>query len=306
MTDFSSQKTPARIARLMRLATYASVGTAAILIIAKTAAWVATDSVAILSTLLDSLLDAATSLFNLVAVHHALQPADAEHRFGHGKLEALSGLVQSAFIAGSAILLLFEAGNRLFFPHAIARAEIGIVVAGFAIIVTLVLVRFQRYVIAHSSSVAIGADSLHYQGDLYINLGVMASLAATAWLGWVWLDPLVGAAVGCFLVYNAWRIGRGSFDMLMDRELPDGDRKRIRDLAFSHPKVIAVHELKTRASGRDTFIQLHIEMDGHMSLLDAHAVADGVEHRIRDAFPDADVIIHQDPAGVEESHPDYR
>jgi ferrous-iron efflux pump FieF len=293
------------IERLMRRATYASVATAATLIVAKAVAWSLTDSIAMMSSLVDSLLDSVSSLFNLFAVRFALEPADAEHRFGHGKLEPLSGLVQSAFIVGSGVLLLFEAGNRMLFPQPVDHAQVGIGISLFAIVVTIVLVRYQKYVVARSGSVAIEADSLHYTGDIFINMGVIASLVAVAWLGWGWIDPVVGAAVGLFLMVNAVRIGRGSLDMLMDRELSNEDRRRIEEIALANPNVLSVHELKTRASGRDSFIQLHIEMDGKMTLLDSHAIADEVEAQIQKAYPEAEVIIHQDPEGIEEPHPDY-
>jgi ferrous-iron efflux pump FieF len=293
------------IERLMRRATYASVATAATLIVAKAVAWSLTDSIAMMSSLVDSLLDSVSSLFNLFAVRFALEPADAEHRFGHGKLEPLSGLVQSAFIVGSGVLLLFEAGNRMLFPQPVDHAQVGIGISVFAIVVTIVLVRYQKYVVARSGSVAIEADSLHYTGDIFINMGVIASLVAVAWLGWGWIDPVVGAAVGLFLMVNAVRIGRGSLDMLMDRELSNEDRRRIEEIALANPNVLSVHELKTRASGRDSFIQLHIEMDGRMTLLDSHAIADEVEAQIQKAYPEAEVIIHQDPEGIEEPHPDY-
>jgi len=293
------------VARLMRRATYASVATAVILIVAKAVAWSLTDSIAMMSSLVDSLLDSVSSLFNLFAVRFALEPADAEHRFGHGKLEPLSGLVQSAFIVGSGVLLLFEAGNRMLFPQPVAEAPFGIAVSVFAIVVTIALVRYQKYVVARSQSVAINADLLHYTGDIFINLGVIASLAAATWLGFYWIDPIAGAAVGLFLMFNAVRIGRGSLDMLMDHELPNADRQRIKAIAMANPKVLSVHELKTRASGRDAFIQLHVEMDGGMTLLESHAIADAVEAEIQQAYPAAEIIIHQDPAGVEERHPDY-
>lgn len=293
-------------ASLMRRATYASVGVALSLIAAKTVAWLMTGSVAMLSTLLDSVLDAVTSTFNLVAVHHALQPADAEHRFGHGKLEPLSGLLQAGFITGSALLLFYEAVARLANPEPIRQVPVGIAVTALAIVLTIVLVRYQRRVVAVSGSVAINADSLHYKGDLFINIGVMASLAVSGYAVVPWLDPVVAIAVGGYLVYNASCIGRSSFDMLMDREMPEEDRMRIRDLAFSHPKVQAVHELRTRMSGRDLFIQMHIEMDGNTPLLEAHGIADQVERRILEAYPSAEVIIHQDPTGIDETHPMYR
>jgi ferrous-iron efflux pump FieF len=220
-------------------------------------------------------------------------------------LEPLSGLVQSAFIVGSGVLLLFEAGNRMLFPHPVDHAQVGIGISVFAIVVTIALVRYQKYVVTRSGSVAIEADSLHYTGDIFINMGVIASLVAVAWLGWGWIDPVVGAAVGLFLMVNAVRIGRGSLDMLMDRELSNEDRRRIEEIALANPNVLSVHELKTRASGRDSFIQLHIEMDGKMTLLDSHAIADEVEAQIQKAYPEAEVIIHQDPEGIEEPHPDY-
>ncbi len=294
------------VAALMQRATYASVATAAILIVAKLIAWMATGSIAMLSSLIDSLLDVVTSIFNMLAVRFALHPADREHRFGHGKLEPLSGLAQSAFIIGSGVLLLFEAGNRVIFPQPVSHAMVGIGVSIFAIVITIALVRFQTYVIKKSRSVAIGADSLHYKGDLYVNLGVIGSMVATTVFDIHWIDPLVGAAVGLFLLYNAIRVGRSSLDMLMDRELPDGDRGKIEEIAMTHPRVQAIHDLRTRTSGRDSFIQLHVEMDGNLTLLESHDIADKVEARIQDAFPDAEVIIHQDPAGLEEDHPVIR
>jgi ferrous-iron efflux pump FieF len=156
----------------MRLATYASVTVASVLIVTKFAAWVMTDSVSLLSTLIDSLLDVAASGLNLIAVHHALQPADFEHRYGHGKAEALAGLGQAAFISGSAAFLLIEAGQRIFNPKTIDNSEIGIAVMVVAIALTVVLVAFQRYVVRKTGSLAIGADSLHYQTDVLVNASV--------------------------------------------------------------------------------------------------------------------------------------
>jgi len=286
--------------RLMRLATYASVSVAVLLIVVKGAAWVVTDSVAILSTLIDSLLDALASLVNLVAVRHALQPADREHRFGHGKMESLAGLGQAAFIAGSAMLLLFEAGQRLISPKAVANEPIGIAVMVFAIVATIVLVRFQAHVVRRTGSVAIGADSLHYKGDILVNASVIVSLGASMAMGWTFLDPVFAIFIAAYILWSAFRIVRDSLHVLMDRELPDEDRVRIRDIALSHPLVRDMHDLRSRRSGIMTFIQLHLELDGSMSLAAAHAIADDVEARILEAFPDAEIIIHQDPEGVPE------
>jgi ferrous-iron efflux pump FieF len=263
-------------ARLIRLATYASVAVAGVLIGAKLVAWLATDSVSMLSTLLDSVLDAAASLINLFAVRHALTPADREHRFGHGKAEPLAALGQSAFVAGSAVLMLGS------------------------ILLTIILVLFQRQVIRKTGSLAIRADRLHYMGDVLVNGGVILALVLTQMLGWPLIDPVFGAAIAAYILYTAWSIARSSLDMLMDRELPDSERQKIRALAMAHPEVKALHELRTRASGRSTFIQFHLEMDGGMSLYEAHRVADQVEEEILAAYPDCEVIIHQDPSGVDE------
>ena len=292
-------------ARLMRRATYASVAAASALIVVKTVVWLMTGSVSVLSSLLDSLLDAAASIVNLLAVRQALTPADREHRFGHGKAEPLAGLAQSAFIAGSALLLMIEALKRLIHPQPVEHTQLGVAVMAVSIAVTLALVAYQRHVIRRTNSTAIRADQLHYSSDVLVNGGVIVALLAAQWLDAPVLDPVFGAAVGIYIVYGAWRIARLSFDMLMDRELPDEDRRRIRDICLKHPQVRKVHDLRTRVSGPSTFIQMHIELDGGMSLINAHAVSDAVEDKIRAAFPGAEVIIHQDPAGIAENRPHF-
>jgi ferrous-iron efflux pump FieF len=296
----SAQPLGAEGARLMRLATYASVAVAGVLIGAKLVAWLATDSVSMLSTLLDSVLDAAASLINLFAVRHALTPADREHRFGHGKAEPLAALGQSAFVAGSAVLLIVEVVRRLWRPHAIENGDLGILVMIGSILLTIVLVLFQRQVVRKTGSLAIRADRLHYMGDVLVNGGVILALVLTQLLGSPFIDPVFGAAIAAYILYTAWSIARSSLDMLMDRELPDSERQKIRAIAMAHPEVKALHELRTRASGPSMFIQFHLEMDGGMSLYEAHQVADQVEEEILAAYPDSEVIIHQDPSGVAE------
>ncbi len=289
-------------ARLMRLATYASVAVASFLILIKLAAWRYTDSISLLSTLIDSLLDAVASLINLFAVRHALVPADREHRFGHGKAEPLAALGQTAFIAGSALFLVIAAGQRLFDPRPVLHGGIGIAVMVVAIVVTFALTRFQASVVRQTGSVAIKADSLHYLGDILVNGAVIVALLLASEFGWTIADPLFGLAIAGYIAFIAWRIARGSFDMLMDRELPEAERARIREIALANPDVRDLHDLRTRSSGRRTFIQVHIEMDGTLTLYRAHSVADEVEAALREAFPGAEVMIHQDPHGLEEGH----
>jgi ferrous-iron efflux pump FieF len=284
----------------MRLATYASVATAAILIAVKLVAWLYTDSISLLSTLVDSVLDIFASLVNLAAVRHALTPADKEHRFGHGKAEPLAALGQAAFISGSALFLIFEAGHRLFDPEPLTHTTLGIWVMVFAIVTTFALTRFQAYVVGKTGSMAIRADSLHYVGDLLVNISVIVALLLVAELGWLWVDSVFGLAIAVYISTNAWRIAHGAYDMLMDRELPDDERQRIKEIVLAHPRVMDLHDLRTRSSGPYAFIQIHLELDGAMSLLESHEIADEVEALIREAFPEAEVLIHQDPHGIEE------
>ena len=291
---------PESARRLMRLATYASVSVASVLIAIKIGSWLMTESVSLLSTLVDSLLDAVASIFNLVAVHHALQPADREHRFGHGKAEPLAGLAQAAFIGGSAAFLLFQAVERMVHPRPVANAEVGIAAMIVSIVLTFALVMFQRYVVRKTGSVAVGADQLHYQGDLLTNASVIVSLLLATRFGIGFADPLFAIGIAFYIVWGARGIAIDSLNLLMDRELPDDDRRKIRTICEAHPEVRGVHDLRTRSSGQQVFIQLHLELDGAMTLHDVHEVSEAVMHEIEAAFPNAEVIIHEDPEGVPE------
>jgi ferrous-iron efflux pump FieF len=293
-----------RSARLMRLATYASVGVAATLITVKLGALYATGAAVILATLVDSILDGAASLLNLVAVRHSLQPADTEHRFGHGKAESLAGLGQAAFIGGSAVFLGFESVQRILDPQPVVQSTIGIAVTVFALALTIALVGFQRYVVRASRSVAVGADALHYASDVALNLGVIAGLVMSGRFGLIFADPLIALAIAFWIGYSAVQIFRTSYDQIMDRELPDEDRTKVREIALAHREVIAIHDVRSRLAGTTPFIQLHLEMQPDMTLHAAHLIADEVEAKVKAAFPGAEVIIHQDPAGFEK-HPAF-
>jgi ferrous-iron efflux pump FieF len=284
----------------MVAATYASVSVAAILICAKLGAWLFTDSVSLLSSLVDSLLDAAASLVNLFAVRSALQPADREHRFGHGKAESLAGLGQAAFIAGSGVFLLLESVERLITPSAVDHGLIGIAVMAFSILLTLVLVGFQIYVVKRTNSIAISADSLHYRIDILVNLAVIVSLFLASILGWKLADPLFAILIIAYMGFGAYKILRRSLNDLMDTEFPEADRARIREIVLAHPDVLDIHDMRTRSSGPDSFIQLHIEMDRDLTLVAAHEISDQVMYSVEQAFPNAQVLIHQDPEGIEE------
>jgi ferrous-iron efflux pump FieF len=294
--------TAADQARLRSRATHASVAVSAVLIVLKFGAWLATGSVAMLSSLVDSMLDLVASVVNLFAVRQALEPPDREHRFGHGKAEPLAALGQSAFLAGGAILLVFEAVSRGISPVPILRVDLGIAVIVISIVFDGALILYQRYVVARTKSLAIGADELHFRSDLVVNAGVLAALLADRLVDLPILDPIFGGVIGLWIVYSSTRLLRQSLVQLMDHEMPDEDRARIRAIAEAANEVAAVHDLKTRLAGPTAFIQLHLEMDGAMNLLRAHRISDEVEAQLRDAYPNAEIIIHQDPAGLEEVH----
>jgi len=293
-------------ARLRTRATHASVAVSVVLIVLKFAAWLATGSVALLSSLIDSVLDVIAAIVNLLAVRHALEPADREHRFGHGKAEPLAALGQAAFLAGGALLLVFEAISRLVTPQPIAYAGLGIVVVIASLLLGGTLVLYQRYVVAKTHSLAVGADELHFRNDMVVNAAVLVALLLDRLIAAPILDPIFGGAIGLWIIIGAIRLLRLSMSQLMDRELPDEDRARIRKIAeAAAPEVIAVHDLKTRAAGPTAFIQLHLEMDGAMNLRRAHEISDEVEAELRAAYPNAEIIIHQDPAGLEEIHQEF-
>jgi ferrous-iron efflux pump FieF len=238
-----------------------------------------------------------------VAIHSSLQPADREHRFGHGKAEPLAGMAQFAFIAGSAVFLVIQGLDRLLHPQTLAHPAWALAVMGVAIAANIGLVVYQRRVVAATGSIAIGADAAHYLGDLASNLGVVLAIVCVEGLGWSNADPLIALAVAAMLVWTAFGVFRTSYDQLMDRELPDAERDRIKAIVLGHPDVKALHDLRTRASGLNAFIQLHIELDPAISLLRAHEISDEVEALVCAAFPNAEIIIHQDPAGVEDPVP---
>jgi len=292
--DTQASQSQEETAKLLRLATYASTSVAIVLIAAKLFAWAASDSVSLLATLIDSMLDAVASIINLVAVRHALTPADNEHRFGHGKAEALAGLSQSLFIAGSAGYLLIEAWQRVIQPSAVESVELGIFVMAISIVATMLLLAFQRHVIKKTNSTAIRADALHYRTDLMVNGSVIVALLL-ANAGWPGFDGLFAGAIAIYILFSARDIIVTSYDHLMDRELPDEDRQKIKALVMQHPKARGLHDLRSRHSGTMTFIQLHLELDDDLSLMAAHKISDEVELSILNAFPGSEILIHIDP-----------
>lgn len=299
MTDNTPTQTTSK-ARLMRAATYASVCVAGVLIVVKFFAWYATDSVSLLSTLVDSVLDAGASMVNLIAVHYALKPADEDHRFGHGKAEPLAGLLQSGFIFASALFLIYETGVRFVHPQAIENSAIGLLVMAVSIILTVALVTFQKYVVRQTKSVAVSADSLHYTTDILVNIGVVIALIVAANTGWLWFDPLIAGIIALYILWSVREIALDAMNYLMDHEFDPVERSKILKEVMAHPAVLDLHDLRTRSSGPNQFIQLHLVLNGDLALRDSHAIAEEVEEGLKRLFPEAEILIHQDPHDVVE------
>jgi ferrous-iron efflux pump FieF len=284
-------------AQLLKRVTYASVATAIILIIAKAIAWYMSGSIGILASLIDSLMDSFASIINLFAVRYALQPADDDHHFGHGKAEPLAGLAQASFIAGSAVFLIFNAIQRLQTPQELTNSSIGIAVMVFSIIVTIFLVLYQRHVVKITNNLAIKADSLHYLTDLLTNVSILIALYLTT-QGYLWADAAFAIAIALYIFKSAIEIGKDAFAHLMDKKLDEKTEELIVKTIKEAQGTLGYHDLRTRQSGKDKFIQFHLELDDTLSLIDAHAIADGLEKKLMALIPDAEVMIHEDPTSA--------
>ncbi|MFK3793087.1 cation diffusion facilitator family transporter [Pseudomonas piscis] len=284
-------------ARLLRLATRASVTVAGILILTKAVAWWLSGSVSMLAGLTDSVLDGFTSLLNLLAVHYALRPADDDHRYGHGKAESLAGMAQALFIAGSAVLIAFQAVERLHHPEPVGAPWLSIGVIVLSLVLTSALLVLQHRVIRATGSNAVRADSLHYRSDLMLNGSILLALALAAF-GWQQVDAWFGLGIAVYILWSAIQIARESFSVLMDEELPTEVSQHMLELACAVPGVLGAHDLRTRISGSRWFVQLHLELPGDLTLRVAHSISDQAADAIHAAYPRAEVLVHADPQEV--------
>lgn len=286
--------TSAEHKRLLRLATRASLAVASILVVSKALAWWLSGSVSLLAGLTDSALDAVASFLNLLAVHYALRPADDDHRFGHGKAEALAGIAQALFIGGSAVLIALQALERLRNPQPLGDTAIGIGVMLLSLVLTVALLAVQRKVIRATGSTAVRADSLHYRSDLLLNGSILLALLL-ARFGWPQLDALFGLGIALYILWSALQIARESTAILMDKELPEDVSEDMASRVLAIEGVLGVHDLRTRVSGNQWFVQLHIELPGQLPLHHAHGLCVQASEVIRQQYPKADVMVHADP-----------
>ncbi|WP_350447754.1 cation diffusion facilitator family transporter [Pseudomonas solani] len=289
--------TSAQHARLLRLATSASLSVALTLVLAKAVAWWLSGSVSLLAGLTDSLLDSAASLLNLLAVRFALKPADDDHRFGHGKAESLAGLAQAMFIAASAVLVGVQAVEHLRQPEPLGSQGLGMAVMVLSLVLTLALLAFQRHVVQVTHSTAVRADSLHYRSDLLLNTSILIALALAS-QGWDRVDGLFGLGIAAYILWSAISIARESVAVLMDEEVSAEVGEHMHQVACAVPGVLGAHDLRTRISGSHWYVQLHLELPGELPLSQAHALCERVEQAIIAAYPRAEVLVHADPIEV--------
>lgn len=284
-------------ARLNVSAGIASSVVALVLVGAKGWAWTATGALSVAASLIDSVFDLLVSLANLGAILYAAKPADEDHRFGHHAIEDIAALAQAVMVAGAALLLGWRGVARLAAPEPLAAESAGILVMLLSILLTGALVWWQRRVASRTGSKIVAADSLHYLSDLLPTVGAMASLAASALFGVVRLDSAVSLVAAAVLLHGAWRIAGDAFAALMDREAPEEVSERIAEAVGAVPEIAGFHDLKTRVSGSRTFVQLHIEIDGDLSLHEAHAIGARLRLGILAAVPGSEVLVHLDPLG---------
>jgi ferrous-iron efflux pump FieF len=283
--------------RLTTRAALASIAMAVILIALKSYAAIQTSSMAMLGSLADSTLDLVASLIVLLGVRIAAAPADHEHRFGHGKAEALAALVQVILISISAIFIGVRAIQRLLVGAETANAELGIGVSIVAMILTMALISYQRHVVRRTGSLAIGTDRLHYSSDLLLNGSVVVALALDQYAHLTGADAIFGLLIALWLLWGAWSASGHAFAQLMDREWPDDLRERFLAAAKEYPELTGLHDLRTRSSGTHYFAQFHVWVPGDWTVKQAHDRLDAIEEALQERFPGTEILIHVDPEG---------
>lgn len=292
--------------RLKKLAATGSVALAITLTIIKSFGVLFTGSLSVLSSMIDSLADLFASSITYVAIKFSSSPADCNHRYGHGKAEALSALVQSAFVAGSGIFVMYDGINRFINPRPLMQADTGIIVMVISLFLTLFLIVFQKYVAKRTHSRAISADSAHYTVDVITNTSIIITLIVVKLFDITWFDTVTAFLISAYLLVNAYKLAKDAVSLLMDEELSTDIRANIEKIVLSCQHTRGMHDLRTRDLGGFYMFEFHLELDGELTLNLAHQYTDEVEDELKKVYPDAQIIIHQDPAGLHENRLDHR
>ena len=284
--------------RYQALTPYYFTAVALFLIIAlKLYAYAVSGAASMLGSLVDSVGDVVLSCFAFLSIRVALKPADHEHRFGHGKAEGFSALVQACFLCGAAVFLCFEAFFRLFEPSVVDNHTLGIGVSVVCIFLTVFIVFVQKRAYAKAPSLALKADQFHYKGDVLLNVAVIVAFVVDLYGGFAYADPLISFGIALYILRTAKHIGKDAVDMLMDREIDQEDRQKIIDIVTGHEAVHGMHDLRTRNSGMHVYISFDVELEGDLTLEDAHAITRDLDLALLKEFPHAEIIIHKDPVG---------
>jgi cation diffusion facilitator family transporter len=292
---------------LRKLASWTSLVVAIILVVIKLVAWVATGSVALLTSAIDALVDAASSMATFVGVRYAERPPDHDHRFGHDKGEAIAGFTQAMFLAGAAMVLAFQSAQRLVFPEDLTAVNLGLATILVSLFAAGGLVLLQGWVVRKTGSTAIAADRAHYLTDVAVNLAVLAALAVTRYTGWRRADPIFAMLISAYMLWNGFKIASHALEQLLDHELPDTDRHRIARAVLACAEVQGVHDLRTRQAGDRVFIEFHLEVNGQFTVEQGHAVCDASEAAVRRLFSlTVEVTAHLEPAGIDDDRLDDR
>ncbi|MFC0309269.1 cation diffusion facilitator family transporter [Gallibacterium trehalosifermentans] len=274
-----------------------AIFTALFLVLIKSVAWWKTGSVSILAAITDSLLDLLASFTSMLILRFALMPADNNHSFGHGKAESLASLAQGMFICGSVVFLFLQGIQRLNSPELADHNIWGIAVTVISVVMTGILVAFQKYTIKLTDSPAIKADSLHYQTDLFMNLGILLALVLS-YYGFVIADAVCALIIAVYILVNALKMVADAIQILLDVALPDEEIALIKLIAKQNKHVLGIHDVKTRRAGAVRFIQLHLELEDHLPLVVAHDITEELELALLKAFPNSDIMIHQEPTSI--------
>ncbi|SPY33673.1 cation diffusion facilitator family transporter [Pasteurella canis] len=274
-----------------------AVYTALMLIVVKGFAWWETGSVSMLASVVDSTLDLAASFLNMVILRFALMPADENHSFGHGKAESLASLIQSAFISGSAVFLLLQGIHRFNEPQPLTNTNLGIGVICFSIVITSALVYYQSRIVKKTGSPAIKADRLHYQTDLFMNVAILLSLILTVF-DFLLADAIGAILIAIYILVSALKMLFDAVQLLLDRALPENEIQQIEQIILWDKRILGFHDLRTRQSGAVRFIQFDLELDDHLSFLEAHDITEQLEQRLRETFSLVDIVIHHEPTSV--------
>lgn len=279
------------------IASFWALGTVATLIVIKAYAYWVSGSTAMLATLTDSFTDAAMSGVMLLALRYSLRPADRSHRHGHGKMEGLGALFQAACLFAASLFLVFSALQRFAQPQEVTHHILGLWISGIAILLSGILISVQKYCLSKAPSLATESDQAHYTTDIALNGSVALALLADYYGGPYWIDPLCAILVALYYAYAARKIALKATAMLMDKEMPEAVRTRIKDIIRRHPDILGFHDLRTRKSGMVIHISFDVEIDPDISLKEAHEITRALEHDILADYPLAEIIIHKDPFG---------